>query len=96
MEPQPTAATLTPPVAKQVKSGASKKKKLGYREQQELEQLPEKIDALEQRQQALTVLISDPSFYQQDAKKVDATVRELDQVSKELDHCLERWSELES
>ena len=95
-ENQVTVAALTPPAAAAVNAVKPKKKKLGYREQQELQQLPGKIDQLEQQQDKLTALISDPGFYQQDSKTVDNTVRELDQISKELDQCLQRWTELES
>ena len=95
-ENEVTVAALTPPAAAAVNAVKPKKKKLGYREQQELQQLPGKIDQLEQQQDKLTALISDPGFYQQDSKTVDNTVRELDQISKELDQCLQRWTELES
>ena len=71
------------------------KKKLGYREQQELNRLPEKIDALEDRQAKLTALVSDADFYQKPQDTITATLQELDQTTKELDHCYTRWAELE-
>ena len=88
-EKQP-AAVLQP-----VKPAATKKK-LSYRDQQELNALPEKIDKLEKRQATLTGEISDPAFYQQDQDKVDARLKELDQLTADLDHCEMRWLELES
>ncbi len=72
------------------------KRKLGYRQQQELSVLPEKIDALEQRQARLTGIISKSDFYQQDGGEIEATISELDQISAELDDCYHRWSELEA
>ena len=86
------AAPVTPVAAAPV----AKKKKLSYREQQELEQLPSRIEALEQQQEALTAKVSDAAFYQQDSGTVEKTLKELDQVTKELDTCIERWDELES
>ena len=72
-----------------------KKKKLGYREQQELDQLPDRIEALETEQAALTAAVSDPDFYQQEASIVEKTMRRLDEVGKELESCIDRWGELE-
>ncbi len=72
------------------------KKKLGYREQQELATLPDKIDTLEQKQTLLTKTISSPDFYQGESELVEATLRDLDRVTAELDQAINRWSELES
>jgi len=43
----------------------------------------------------LTAAVSDPSFYQQDPSVVEKTMRQLDNVSKELESCIDRWGELE-
>ena len=77
-------------------TSAPTSRKLSYREQQELNALPDKIDALEQRQAALTQVISKSDFYQQAGEKIDATLKDLDAVSAELERCYERWGELES
>jgi len=84
VEPKPAVSKVSP-----------NKKKLGYREQQELDQLPDKIEALETEQTTLTAAVSDPSFYQQDPSVVEKTMRQLDNVSKELESCIDRWGELE-
>ncbi len=74
----------------------SKKKKLSYREQQELSELPTKIDVLEQQQSSFTKAISDPGFFKLPQLEIDATMKQLDQVSKDLEQCYQRWDELES
>jgi len=78
-----------------VSKAPANKKKLGYREQQELDQLPDKIEALETEQATLTAAVSDPGFYQQDPSVVEKTMRQLDDVSKKLESCIDRWGELE-
>ncbi len=73
-----------------------KKKKLGYREQQELAELPTKIDVLEQQQSSLTKAISDPGFFKLPQSEIDVTMKQLDQVEKDLEQCYQRWDQLES
>ncbi|MDE0714307.1 MAG: ATP-binding cassette domain-containing protein, partial [Gammaproteobacteria bacterium] len=72
------------------------RKKPGYREQQELSALPQRIETLEERQAELTNLVSGGDFYRQDQETVATTLRELDLVSGELEECYRRWEELES
>lgn len=93
------AAPETRPVAAPAPASAAAprpaRKKPGYREQQELAALPGRIEALESRQAELTALVSDGDFYRGDPSRVEATLRELDQVAKELEDCYRRWEELE-
>ncbi len=72
------------------------RKKPGYREQQELSTLPQRIESLEERQAELTNLVSEGHFYRQDQETVATTLRELDRVAGELEACYRRWEELES
>ena len=74
---------------------ATKKRKLSYKEQRELDQIPELMETLEKRQQALEEKISAPYFYQGDHREVQAVLDELTQVQEELEATLERWAELE-
>ncbi|MGI9317128.1 MAG: ATP-binding cassette domain-containing protein [bacterium] len=98
---QPT--TTTPKVTesrKQPTSAATreapKKKKLSYKLQLELEQLPAKIDDLESQQTTLTHSISDANFYKRPQQEIDSTLKNLDVVTAELERCYQRWDELES
>jgi len=81
----PTAAA--PPV--QVK------RKRSYKETRELEQLPQRIDALETSIAALTAQMNDPSFYQRDSTAITAHHARLAQAQADLDAAYARWAELE-
>lgn len=69
-------------------------KKLGYREQRELDGLPEEIDALEASIAELETTLADPALYGGDHEKVQTTAAELTRAQTELDQRMERWSEL--
>ena len=71
------------------------RRKLGYREARELEQLPQRIETLEADLAALTEAMQDAAFYQQDAAAIAAANRKLSELQAELDACYERWQELE-
>ncbi len=81
------------------KSGADgivpSKKKLSYKQQRELDAIPEHIDALEQELQNLQQQVSDPGFYQQPHAHTEQLLLRLQQAEQELDALLERWAELE-
>jgi len=92
--PEPVA-----PAAKAAGQGATagtRPAKRSYRDQRELDELPVRIEVLEAEQGALQVAINAPGFYQQDSAAVSATLARLEAVGAELEHCFERWAELES
>jgi ATP-binding cassette subfamily F protein uup len=70
-------------------------RKLSYHEQLELDQLPENIEALEARIGEIQQEISDASFYAQGHDVTGPVLAELSTRQSELDHALERWTELE-
>lgn len=72
-----------------------KTRKLGYKEQRELEELPGKIESLENEQAEIQNNVSDSDFYQQDKAKIANTLSRLEAVEKELVYCFERWEILE-
>ena len=83
-------------VSKQEKPVATaKKKKLSFKEQQELDKLPQLIDELEAKQVALTEQISSPSFYKKDPLVVAKTLDELKAIEVKLEQVFARWNELE-
>lgn len=75
---------------------ASKKTKLSYKLQRELDQLPERIEKLEAEQEALQQQVASTDFYQQDHQKTAEVLSRLAEVEAELNQCLERWMELDS
>jgi ATP-binding cassette subfamily F protein uup len=75
---------------------ATKKRKLSYKEQKELESLPDVIAELEATQAAMTEQISKPSFYQQAPAVTAKVLDELKVIEEKLEQAFERWNELES
>jgi len=71
------------------------KTKLGYKDQRELDRLPEEIETLEASIATIQQDISGPEFYAQDQEIVQATLRELADADEQLEQRVERWSELE-
>ncbi|OHC72095.1 MAG: ABC transporter ATP-binding protein [Rhodocyclales bacterium RIFCSPLOWO2_02_FULL_63_24] len=78
------------------KATASQRKKLSFKEQRELEQLPDRIAALEAEQAALQGRLADPAFYQGAAEAVRETQARLAKLDAEIDEALVRWESLES
>ena len=84
--PAPVVATAT--VAKQ--------KKLSYKEQRELEELPNIMAKLEDEQAVLAGQLSHPDFYKKtpaEGKRLNARMAEIEQ---ELLAALEKWEEIET
>ncbi|HRO52475.1 MAG TPA: ATP-binding cassette domain-containing protein [Alicycliphilus sp.] len=70
------------------------KKKLSYKEQRELEQLPAQIDALEAEQTAIRDELADGSLYARDGTRAVALHARDGEIEELLMQALERWSEL--
>ncbi|HJX09210.1 MAG TPA: ATP-binding cassette domain-containing protein [Candidatus Binatia bacterium] len=85
-------APVRPPVQER---SNGKPRKLTYKEQRELEALPEKIESLEAEQSALHGLMGDADFYRQPSEKITATIDRLEAVKLELESRYARWQELE-
>jgi ATP-binding cassette subfamily F protein uup len=81
---------------KTISASTPKKKKLSFKEQQELKNLPALIEELENKQAALAKQIAEPSFYKQDAKTVAKTLDELKALETTLEQTYARWDELEA
>ncbi|MDB2511431.1 ATP-binding cassette domain-containing protein [Luminiphilus sp.] len=84
-----TSAVLASEVNAQVK------KKLNYKEQRELDTLPDLIAGLEAQQAALEEATSSADFYAHDQTHVKAVLAELTRVSESLDAALDRLIALE-
>ncbi|MGB3880409.1 MAG: ATP-binding cassette domain-containing protein [Diaphorobacter nitroreducens] len=72
------------------------KKKLSYKEQRELEQLPAQIDALEAEQKAIRDELADGSLYSRDGARATALHTRDGEIEDLLMQALERWSALSS
>ncbi|MCK9563491.1 MAG: ATP-binding cassette domain-containing protein, partial [Bacteroidales bacterium] len=90
--PQETAAPAQPAVAA---APVVAKKKLSYKDQRELDQLPGQIEALEEELAALQDTLGSPDFYQGERASIDATLARVETIQGELESAYGRWAELE-
>ena len=90
----------TPPAAKSASAeavsapAAAKPRKLSYKEQRELDELPKRIEALEAEQVSLATLLADANAYTRDAKGVAAAQARVALIDDELLAAMERWEVL--
>lgn len=70
------------------------KPKLSYKEQRELEALPDQISALETEQEDINALLADGQIFTKDAARGVALTERLGQIDDALLACLERWEVL--
>lgn len=70
-------------------------KKLSYNEQQELKQLPQRIEQLDAEIAELQQTISSPQFYQQDPEFITKKMGLLKKLTADLEQAYQRWGELE-
>ncbi|MCE1238945.1 MAG: ATP-binding cassette domain-containing protein [Azonexaceae bacterium] len=84
------------PLAKPAEAVKAKTDKLSWKEQRELESLPERIAALEGEQATLTRLLEDPALYQDNPQAAQRSAERLAAIDDELMALLERWEQLEA
>ena len=89
---KPKAAASSAATAK---PRSTEKKKLSYKEQRELEQLPGQIETLEQQIAGLQQTLSDPAFFQRPADQISETTDLLAKLEAELEQAFARWAELD-
>lgn len=70
-------------------------KKLSYNQQKELNEIPKKIEKLEQQQADLHLQIADPAFYQKPSDQINVVMMQLKKLEEELTVLYQRWEELE-
>ncbi|MEO5332551.1 MAG: ATP-binding cassette domain-containing protein [Magnetococcus sp. YQC-5] len=70
--------------------------KMGFKERQELVQLPARIEALEMEQKQLHLTISDPDYYRQTPKRISMDQARLMALEQELELAYQRWETLEA
>jgi len=69
--------------------------KLSYREQRELDRLPDRIEQLETELAALSGEVSARDFYSRRQDDVQAVLRQLGETQAALDQAMQRWTELD-
>ena len=95
------AAAATPQNNKKIEAKAApikreelSKKKLSYKEQRELEQLPAQIAALEAEQHTIRATLEDGTLYTTDGQRAAALLQRDADIDELLMQALERWTEL--
>jgi ATP-binding cassette subfamily F protein uup len=87
----PTTASAAP------KAPASPaRRKLSFKEQRELTELPARLEALEDEARALAKRVAAPGFYKEPALEIRAALARVESVKVEIDALFVRWQELEA
>jgi ATP-binding cassette subfamily F protein uup len=71
------------------------RRKLSYKEQRELDSLPQEIEALEREQSDLTARMSTPEYHRQEAQQVRTDGQRLEEIAALLLTRYARWEALE-
>ena len=87
--PQAAAPTVAAPPAKA-------KRKLSYKEQRELQELPQRIAALEAEQKVLGAQLADPDFYKTAPQRAGELQARYAAIEDEMLELLARWEALEA
>ena len=89
------AAAPAPAPAPVAKAGGAPRK-LSNKEQRELAQLPERIEALEAEQRGIGERLASAALYTDEPQRVAGLQARYSQIDDELSLALQRWEELES
>jgi ATP-binding cassette subfamily F protein uup len=80
----------------QTNESAVNKKKLSYKYQKELTELPVTIESLEKKHAEINAQIAYPEFYQQEQSFIGPVLEELAKIDADLQLAYARWDELEA
>ncbi len=95
VQEQPDVAILQQEKTKKEKT-PPQKRKLSFKETRELQDLPQKIESLEEEKQQLAAALNSPEFYaSKDAGKIRTASERLACLDSELEEIYRRWNELE-
>jgi ATP-binding cassette subfamily F protein uup len=83
-------------VQEKQRSRVERPRKLTFKEERELEALPERIGELEGEQGKLHLTLADPEFYRSAGAEVATLNARLAVIEKELAEAYCRWEELET
>ena len=88
------AAKDAPLAAKAAAPAAAKPRKLSYKEQRELDELPRRIEALEAEQKDLSAFLALPASYTKEADRAMQAQARVAVIDDELLGAMERWEVL--
>lgn len=92
--PAAAPAPAAKPAAKPAPAPPAAKRKLGYKEQRELEALPARIEALEQEQKAIQEELGTGAIYTTDPARAAELAQRSERIEQDLMEALERWEAL--
>jgi ATP-binding cassette subfamily F protein uup len=90
------ARPVVPQPAPEARPRSERPRGLTFKEQQELEALPGRIESLEAEQGQLYRLMADPVTYQLRGDEVARTTARLEAIERDLVAAYARWTELEA
>ncbi len=95
--PAPAAAAAAAPAAAPAPAPVvATKRKLSYKEQRELDELPAKVAALEAEQVQINALLNGVELYNQGAARIAEVTARASEIDEELLALMERWEVLEA
>jgi len=74
----------------------AKARKLSFREQRDLQEMPARIAALEAEQTALLDAMNGPDYFRTDPARQQQDRDRLESIETDLMQCLETWEALEA
>ena len=91
----PPAAAIQPAPTPKPRENPARANKLSYKDQRELDQLPQRIEQLEAELDALHRQMADPDFYRQEGEWISEQKEQLASLQTELEQAYARWEALE-
>ena len=73
---------------------ATPAKKLSFKEKQELDKLPERIEKIEADQATIHAMMAEPDYFKKPAAELNSTQAKLEKLERELEQAYTRWEEL--
>ena len=92
---QPVATRASKPASKADTAPVTAKRKLTFKEQRELGELPKRIEQLESEIANQMAAINEPAFFQQDSGAIVQTRKALVALQADLETIYARWAELD-
>jgi ATP-binding cassette subfamily F protein uup len=96
MPPPTLVAKVSAPRSEPRPPPPQRARRLTYKEQRELEALPQRIEGLEAELGELHQVTADPAFYRRPAAEIISVKGRLGALEKEVAEAYRRWEELES
>jgi ATP-binding cassette subfamily F protein uup len=92
LPPEPTA----PDKAQAPKATTPSRRKLSFKERRELEELPSRIESMEEEQTQWHACLADPVFFRKPKAEVTKATERSEALASELEVAYRRWAELEA